>query len=503
MRTEDVLRTITRMRDIRNETLRRLIVEHRRLDILCEHVLGYIVKPFHMDMIEHQSAHRETLDLAPRGYGKSTILTVGRTLLEVLANPNIRVLITSKTALQAQVFLREIKHHLEQNQKLLEIFGEQLDRTVKATTTELDVLGKTATYRESTVTTVGVGGPVASRHYDVIIGDDLVDEKNARTEVQREAVKTWYLKTLYPTVVDQTSRVYLVGTRFHPLDLWGHLMAHDSDVHTNIVRAIAADGSTPWPEKFSLERLGEMRSKMGTAIFNSQYQNDTNAMKGAIFKEEWLRTYDEWPRAPAGDGGPRRHEDGTAFSAWEGFDGWAGCDPAATKRTVMLTGRKADTDWWTIAVAYRPVRDDGSYDERLYFRYLWRDRCTKDAYLSQLVRVFQEMDPTPLAAGVEDTAAQEYLVQDLMRTGIPIEPISRTSDKISRAYRIQAYFENGQVLFPAPNLRDACGGRDVWEAAINELLLFPDADHDDLFDAIETCCDLAFTPRDIAAVWGD
>ena len=53
--------------------------------------------------------------------------------------------------------------------------------------------------------------------------------------------------------------------------------------------AIAEDGTTPWPEKFSLEWLEERKRQAGSIIFNAQYQNDTSLMKGYIFRDEWFR----------------------------------------------------------------------------------------------------------------------------------------------------------------------------------------------------------------------
>lgn len=492
MNGAELVREIHTVRRARLERIRRLVLEDRRVDVLATEVLGYQVRPFHREILEHQEASRENLTLAPRGFGKSTVGTVARCIFEVLVDPNVRILICSNTALQAEVFLREIKHHLAANPLLVEIFGEQ--RGAKWDTTEIEVRGKTAPWKEATVTTLGVGGPVASRHYELIIGDDLVAEKNARTELQREQVRTWYYKVLYPTVVDETSRVFLIGTRFHPQDLWGTLQRNDPDVSVKVIRALDADGSTPWPEKFSVAHLHALRTKMGPAIFNSQYQNDTDAMKGQIFKEEWFRFYDAAPRSLDPDDRPRV-VDGRELGPWESFSGWIGCDPAATKKDIVLTARKADTDYWTIAVAYREIDAGGEWGSRLYFRYLWRARCSKDQYVRKLQQVYDEMVPQVEVAGVEDVAAQEYLVQDVMKAGLAVRRIGRSTDKVSRAYRAQAYFENGQVWFPAPHLQDEAGGREVWQAALEELLLFPEAEHDDLFDAIEVCLQLAFGSR--------
>ena len=66
---------------------------------------------------------------------------------------------------------------------------------------------------------------------------------------------------------------------------------------------------------------------------------------------------------------------------------------------------------------------------------------------------------------------------------MPVERIERTKDKVARAYWLQAFFENGQVLFPDKSI---VGDYSIWQALLDELLLFPQAEHDDLFDGLQT-----------------
>jgi len=54
---------------------------------------------------------------------------------------------------------------------------------------------------------------------------------------------------------------------------------------------------------------------------------------------------------------------------------------------------------------------------------------------------------------------------------------------VSRAYWVQAFFENSQVLFPAKQLQ---ARPELWQTLEEELILFPSAEHDDLFDGLET-----------------
>ncbi|MEZ4871309.1 MAG: hypothetical protein R2827_03480 [Bdellovibrionales bacterium] len=45
---------------------------------------------------------------------------------------------------------------------------------------------RTSDNKEDTIETIGIGGALASKHYDLIIADDLIDEANSMTEGQRE-----------------------------------------------------------------------------------------------------------------------------------------------------------------------------------------------------------------------------------------------------------------------------------------------------------------------------
>ena len=47
---------------------------------------------------------------------------------------------------------------------------------------------------------------------------------------------------------------------------------------------------------------------------------------------------------------------------------------------------------------------------------------------------------------------------------------------------LRAILENGQILFPAKHV----GDDSPWQALSDELLLFPQGEHDDLFDGLQT-----------------
>ena len=53
---------------------------------------------------------------------------------------------------------------------------------------------------------------------------------------------------------------------------------------------------------------------------------------------------------------------------------------------------------------------------------------------------------------------------------MPVERVKRTTDKVARAYWLQPFFENAQILMPAKHV---VGDYTLWQALMDELVLFP------------------------------
>jgi predicted phage terminase large subunit-like protein len=92
---------------------------------------------------------------------------------------------------------------------------------------------------------------------------------------------------------------------------------------------------------------------------------------------------------------------------------------------------------------------------------------------------------------IETVAAQESLAQDEEKH-MPVKRMERTKDKVARAYWLQAYFENGQILIPDKSI---ARNYNTWQALLDELLLFPQSEHDDLFDGLQTMMEGAMSVR--------
>ena len=96
---EDLRRRLDNLVQQKAEMQRKMVLEERRLDVLAR-ILGYEVYPFHWMLIEAKRRMQKLtafrLYLAPRGSGKSTILTVVDSVMDGLVEENVRILIVSR-----------------------------------------------------------------------------------------------------------------------------------------------------------------------------------------------------------------------------------------------------------------------------------------------------------------------------------------------------------------------------------------------------------------------
>ncbi len=195
-------------------------------DFFIRRVLCYEFTQFHARWLGLQNANSETLILAPRGHGKSTICTVAYSLWRLLRNPDTRILIVSNTAEQADALSGEIRLQTETNETLRTLFGDLRDGAWRAG--RFTIAGRTRICKEASVTSTGVEGAIVSRHYEIIILDDVVDEENSQSTHGREKLRTWYAKVLLPCL-EPGGELHILGTRYHPRDLYGALIKASSE----------------------------------------------------------------------------------------------------------------------------------------------------------------------------------------------------------------------------------------------------------------------------------
>lgn len=445
--------------------------------LVCTYITKRSVQELHKSIISNISSNKSTLDLAPRGFGKSTVGDVDYCITRILRDPNIRIMIGSKTQTQAQAFLKEIRTHFEQNDNLLRIFGDwKTHKDNVWNDREFTVNKRNIIKKEATVTALGASGAVISKHFDIIIGDDLVGLENARTERQRANLKEWFYSSLIPTL-EPDGEIHILGTRYNPLDLYEDLIK-SGNYTINIQKAIQIINgveSSLWEGKFTIEKLKQIRAESGKIIFNMQYQNDTELAKGKIFKAKYFKYYEEYKLDYDFQTAKIRIKNAEGIDQWKKVRVYMGADLAISEK------ENEDNDYFVLMMI-------GVDDEKnVYVLEYVKERLTFNSQLNTIISYGRDKYPMVERVGVETVAYQKSLAQELRRLSLlPIININTSKDKVTRAMRRSANFENGKVFF-----------RENMDDLEECLLLFPEVDHDDLFDALDFAMTVADAGNEI------
>lgn len=432
---------------------------------VCKYITCRSLQPLHASIIHNVSNNQASMDLAPRGHGKSTIGDVDFCITKVLRNPDIRIMIGSKTQTQASAFLKEIRTHFEQNVNLIRIFGDwKKSRDNVWNDKEFTVNRRTVIKKEATVSALGASGAVVSKHFDIIIGDDLVGFENARTEAQRKVLKEWFYSSLYPTL-EPDGEIHILGTRYSPMDLYEDLIK-SKNYRVNVQQAITVkDGQeySLWESKFSLEKLRSIREEAGLIIFNMQYQNNTELAKGKIFKYKYFKHFEEYEVDYDLNRVRVKVLDSQGVPYWIPVRIYMGADLAISEDET------SNNDYFVLTVI------GVDKNKNVYVLDYLKERLTFNAQLNAMLDYGKNKFPMVERIGVETVQYQKSLAQEIRRLSLlPVVNIQTSKDKVTRAMRRSALFENGKVWF-------RIGMDDLEEC----LLLFPEVDHDDLFDGLD------------------
>jgi len=415
---------------------------------------------------------------APREHAKTTLLSVKYPIWRLGRNPNLRILIVSKTATLAQAIVREIRRNIESNPRIHKVFPNLKPATPWSDTeicVQRDRVMKTSTLRG-----IGLYGSITGFRADIIILDDPFDQHETRTEGQRLKIEEFIEKVVIP-ILDPEGEVIYVGTRWHYDDYWGKLLSRSQEtggeVFCKVYQAINyLDPDDPeggpryslWPQKWSLEKLEERRRDIGTPNFNCLYQNDPRGLEGLFFKKEWITWYD-----------PHILKTIPELYIFQGVDPAIGESPES-KRTAIAT------------VALDP-RDMGIFMLDIYAAQI--DFPTQLKKISEYSKrtawltIPEKRGLKPLKLGVEANAYQKALSRTAQMAALPVVECKTTEGKPDRMLSLQPHFENGRIRWPDPK---KLGYTPRWlEELLNEYLSFPRGKYTDMLDALDFAIEVA------------
>lgn len=455
---------------------------------LCFHVLGMpdICNELHIDMCERWEARRHwifSLWMTPRFHLKTSLWTRGGSIQELLINPHMRILIINAKLDNAMDILADIKTDFETNDILRWLFPEyiidfatrQKRNLCKWGVARLDFpCSKYAGRKEGNIQIMSVEASLVSKHYDLLLYDDPVNDENTTNKAYRDKVERWYQNS-QNLRTDMFTRFRLIGTRWHFDDLYTRVIKKEilrrkkqKDAgkpikpryliyHRQVVEKVEAGGKTIvgvedawpiWAERFTADDLEEMRIDLGSYVFSCQMMNNPLPEEDAIFKHSDIHMIDH-------------------YDIPENVVNFIAVDMA-----VEETERG---DFTVITV--------GSFDSvgKMYVRKVIRDKILPSKlleHLNDLTRAYNVV-----RVGIETTAFQKTLYrvykQWAVERGyhIPWTEMTRgKSSKLKRILSMQPRVERGDFMVEE--------GIDNLEWLIDEMTTFPRSAHDDILDTL-------------------
>lgn len=417
---------------------------------LPDHLLGAI------DYIEREliAEGSDGVVLMPRGASKTTGITQGWLSKYIADHPHIRIGLFSNTDRQAWAFSGAIRSCYESNDRFIELYG---DVTSRKKWTDAEWLHKDSKHQRSKDRTVyagGVGTPIVSKRFDVIVLDDICDKENTSSADQMQKVKDWFSLVLRPCLAPGGIIIY-IGTRWAEGDMVQELIEPVAKggkgwKHFVIPALTEVDGEmvSYWPDRWPVWRLLKEKEEMGSAFFSVAYLNDISGlMKGNIFPKLADPYY--FLALPVGD-----------YTFKMGIDLASSEKESADYTARVVTAVDQDGDYWVLH-AYRDRRED--------------------SHAEFVVDGFEAYSQVNLVI-VENNQFQSTLIKEVMRDHpeIPITGRKSDVDKVTRGRAVAAKYEAHKV-----HHHISLKGSDFER----ELLGFPKG-HDDFVDALGFSMDL-------------
>lgn len=441
-----------------------------------------VFKALEEHTLKHSNEKYYFVRAAPRGHGKSQILSFAYPLWCALYGYAKNILIVSDTAEQATQFVMAIKDELEENELILDTFGNKEGG--------LWAQQKIITRDKIQIVAKGAGQKLRGIKYrqfrpDTIIIDDLENDENVETEAQRAKLLNWFQKALLPCG-SVNEKVFYIGTILNyesllnkvltmpeysmwdrkkyqavykfsksPLwDKWENILRDESNKNAGIKAdnffrkhrdAMLRDTKVLWEGKMQDHYYDLMKIRfMNPESFDSEYQNDPISEATRDFKEEW---FSYWTILPEITGV------------------YIGVDPSLAKKSksdtsaIVAIGKGADNLLYVLNASIARRKPDKIIDDLISMCIMYRKKLIK--------------------VGIEAVQFQAFFATECAKRAIamdmplPIEPMSSTIEKSLRLKGLIPFVKNGTLKFHTSQTR-----------LLNEMKRFPKGS-DDGMDALK------------------
>jgi len=438
--------------------------------------------------------------LFPRDHGKSRLIAY-RVAWELTKNPTLRILYISATANLAEKQLGFIKGILT-SETYRRYWPEHVNadegKRTRWTNSEIALdhpLRKKENVRDPSVFTGGLTTSLTGMHCDIAVLDDVVVYENAYTGEGRNKVKSQY--SLLSSIEGADAKEWVVGTRYHPADLYNDLLQMTEDVFSKDGDKIGEEniyeiferpvedrgdgtGQFLWPRSqrkdgkwfgFNMQVLAKKRGQyLDKGQFRAQYYNDPSDPDNVPVGSDKFQYYEQKHL---------RQENGYWYFRDNRLNVFAAVDFAfslskkADYTAIVVIGIDADNNVYVLDIdRFRTDRISDYFEHILHLSNKWSFRKMR----------------------AETTVAQMAIVKQLKELikqhglSISIEEYRPNKNQGNKQERIAA------VLEPRYDNMGIWHYRGGNTQILEEELSSRNPPHDDVIDALASVVDMAVKP---------
>jgi hypothetical protein len=490
-----------------NKSKKDLIREHAESDLAAfiklvhpQRCLGAV----HLDLLSwwtRSDAKSHQILLLPRDHQKSALVAY-RVAWEITKDPTLRVLYISSTSNLATKQLKFIKDILTSDIYSFywpSMVNEDESKREKWTEFEISVddpRRKAESVRDPTIFTAGLTTKITGMHCDIAVLDDVVVGENAYTEDGREKVRTQI--SYIASIEAADARQWVVGTRYHPKDLYQDLVTTMVDVFDEEGEIVDQEplfekferqvenrgdgtGEFLWPRQarydgkwfgFDDKILARKKAQyLDKTQFRAQYYNDPNDLSEAPIDPSCFQYY-EPAHLSRVDG--RWAYRGRRLNVFAAVDFAYSLARGADYSSIVVVGVDPTNNYFVLDVERFKTNKIGDYFDKI-------------------LRLHQKWDFRKLRAEV--TSGQAVIVQDLKDNYIRKHGLALSIDDHKPTRHEGAKEERINAI-----LQPRYQNRQVWHyrsgncQVLEEELVLQNPPHDDVKDALASCIDICIAP---------
>ena len=465
-----------------------------------ERVLGSVHKEL-LNWWTREDSKKHQLALLPRDHQKSALVAF-RAVWEITKNPDVRILYISSTANLASKQLKFIKDILTSDRYRFywpEMVHQEESKREKWTETEISVdhpKRKAEAVRDPTVFTGGLTTTITGLHCDIAILDDVVVKENAYTTEGRNKVEQQY--SLLSSIEGADAVEWVVGTRYHPKDLYGVLLQANVDQYNEGGELIGllplyeiferqvedigdGTGTFLWPRQqrgagrwfgFDMQILATKRAQyLDKTQYRAQYYNNPNDPTEAAISPDVFQYYDRRYLSRTHGRWYFKHSPLNIFAA---IDFAYTLNKDSDYSCIVVVGCAPENNYYVLDIdRFKTNKISDYFDKILKMHIKWGFRKIR----------------------AEVNAAQEVIVEDLKLNyirphglSLSVESYRPTKHQGSKEERVDAIlqprFENRQMWL-------AEGGN---TQLLEEELIYQRPAHDDIKDSLASCVEICIPP---------